>query len=142
MSSSIGTARRPGVVTFVGIVIYIQAFIALAFGIVAFVERNNAKLSLVTGQSSGDLIVTAIVEVIIALALFAVGTGILSGLKGARLLVAIVMGFRIVVAAWWMITHHAGGFHSAGIVTIGVAVFVLWALYAHKESDEFYEGAL
>lgn len=142
MSSSVGTPRRPGVVTFVGIVIYIQAVVALAFGIVAFIERNNAKLSLVTGQSDSDLIVTAMVEILLAVALFIVGSGILSGSKGARLFVAIVMGFRIVVSAWWMITHHAGGFHAAGLVTIGVAVFVLWALYAHKESDEFYEGTL
>lgn len=140
-SATVGT-RRPGVVTFVGIVIYIQAVVALAFGIVAFIERNNAKLNLVTGASSSDLIVTAIVEVLIALALFAVGSGIMSGSKGARLFVGIVMGFRIVVSTWWMIAHHAGGFHSAGIVTIGVAIFVLWALYAHKESDAFYEGAL
>ena len=141
MSSSISRTRRPGVVTFVGIVIYIQAVVALAYAIVAFIERNNAKLSLVTGQSSSDWIVTSIVEVLIAVALFAVGAGVLSGSKGARLLVAIVMGFRIVVSVWWMVTHHAGGFHSAGIMTIGVAIFVLWALYGHKESDEFYEGA-
>ena len=141
MSSSISGTRRPGVVTFVGIVIYIQAVVALAFAIVAFIERNNTKLNLVTGQSSSDLIVMAIVEILIALALFAVGSGVMSGSKGARLLVGIVMGFRIVVAAWWMIAHHAGGFHSAGIVTIGVAIFVLWALYAHNESDAFYEGA-
>ena len=142
MASTVGGIRRPGVVTFVGIVLYIQAFIALAFAVVAFIERNNEKLQLVTGSSDSDLIVLAIVETIVAIALALVASGILSGAKWSRFLVAVVMGVRMTVSAWWMIAHHAGGFHSAGIITIGIGVFVLWALYGHKESDEFYEGAL
>lgn len=134
--------RRPGVVTFVGVVLYIQAFVALAFAVVLFIERNNAQYQLVTGQSDSDLIVAAIVEVIIALALFAVGAGVLSGSKGIRLFVAITMGIRIVASAYWMLTHHAGGYDSAAIVTIGVGIFVLWALYGHKESDAYFEGSL
>lgn len=142
MTSTVSGTRRPGVVTFVGIVIYIQAFVAAAFAIVMLVERNNDKFQLVTGQSDSDLIVHAIVEGLVALALFVVGMGILSGSKGFRLFVAIVMGFRIVVSAYWMLTHHAGGYDSAAIVTILIGVFVLWALYGHKESDAYFEGSL
>ena len=142
MTSTVSGTRRPGVVTFVGIVLYIQAFIAAAFAVVMFIERNNAKFQIVTGQSDSDIIVQAIVEGLVALALFFVGMGILSGSKGFRLFVAIVMGFRIVVSAYWMLTHHAGGYDSAAIVTILIGVFVLWALYGHKESDAYFEGSL
>lgn len=142
MTQTVGGIRRPGVVTFVGIILYIQAFIALAFGAVAFIERNNEKLQLVTGNSDSDLIVFAIVEFIIAIALALVASGILSGAKWSRFLVAVVVGVRMVVAAWWMIAHHAGGFHTGGLITVGIGIFVLWALYGHKESDEFYEGSL
>ena len=140
-SAEIGT-RRPGVVTFVGVVIYIQALVAAAFALVMFIERNNGKFQLVTGQSDSDIIVHAIVEGLVAIALFAVGMGIMSGSKGFRLFVAIVMGFRIVVSAYWMLTHHAGGYDSAAIVTILIGIFVLWALYGHKESDAYFEGHL
>lgn len=142
VEQAVSVNRRPGVVTFIGIILYIQAFVAAAFGIVAFIERNNRELQLVTGQSDSDLIVLAIVEFAFAVVLFLVAAGVMSGASWARMLVAIVAGFRIVVISWWMIAHHAGGFHSAGLVTILIYVFVLWALYANKESEAFYEGAM
>ena len=134
--------RRPGVVTFIGIILYIQAVVAAAFGIVAFLERNNLEWQLVTGQSDSDLTVFAIVELIFAVALFLVASGVMSGAKWSRMLVAIVAGLRIVALSWWLLTHHAGGIHSAAIIHILIYVFVLWALYGNKESSEFYEGAM
>jgi hypothetical protein len=128
-------------VTFVGIVLYIQAFAALAYGIVAFLERNNERMQLVTGQSDSDLIVQSILQVGVALLLFLVASSIMSGTSWGRLLVAIVAGIQIVVLTWILISHHAGGFQTLGIVYIGIDIFVLWALYGHKESEEFYEGA-
>lgn len=142
MSSTLAENRRPGVVTFIGIILFIQALVAAAFGIVAFIERNNKQWQLVTGQSDSDLIVFAIVELIFAVALALVASGVLSGAKWARLLVAIVAALRIFALSWWMISHHAGGVHTSAIVQIAVSVFVLWALYGHKESDAYYEGAM
>ena len=142
VDSAMSENRRPGVVTFIGIILYIQALVAAAFGIVAFIERNNVQWQLVTGQSDSDLIVFAIVELIFAVALFLVASGVMSGANWSRLLVAIVAGLRIVVISWWLISHHAGGIHSAAIVQILIYVFVLWALYGHKESNAFYEGAM
>ena len=142
MTSTASAIRQPGVVTFIGIILYIQAFVAAAFAVVLFIERNNDKFQIVTGQSDRDIIVNAILEGLIALALFAVGYGILSGSKGFQLFVAIVMTVRIVASAYWMLTHHAGGYDSAAIVTILIAIFVLWALYGHKESDAYFEGSL
>ena len=133
--------QRPGVVTFVGIVLYIQALASAAYGIVALLERNNEKLQLVTGQSDSDLIVQSILQLIVALLLFLVASSIMSGTHWGRLLVAIVAAIQIVVLTWILITHHAGGFQTLGMVYIGIDIFVLWALYGHKESQEFYEGA-
>jgi len=135
-------ARRPGVVTFIGIILYIQAAVAAAFGIVAFIERDNLQWQIVTGQSDSDLIVFAIVELIFAFALLIVASGVMSGAKWSRMLVGIIAGFRIVAISWWMISHHAGGIHSAAIIQILIYVFVLWALYGNKESNDYYEGAM
>lgn len=142
MGAAVGEGRRPGVVTFIGIILYIQALVAAAFGIVAFLERNNTDWQAVTGQSDSDLIVFAIVELIFAVVLFLVASGVMSGAKWARMLVAIVAAFRVFALAWWMIAHHAGGIHTAAIVQVLIYVFVLWALYGHKDSDAFYEGAM
>lgn len=141
MGTTLSGSRRPGVVRFVGIILYIQAFVAAAVGTVTLIERNNAKLQIVTGQSDSDLIVFAILEFIFAVLLFLVASGVISGAKWARMLVALVVGLRIVVISWWMIAHHGGGIHTSGLVAILIYVFVLWALYGHKDSDAFYEGA-
>ena len=140
-SQTIGR-KRPGVVTFVGIVLYIQAFASAAYGIVAFLERNNEKLQLVTGQNDSDLIVQSIVQLLVAALIFFAAYSIMSGTHWGRILVAVVAGIQIVTLTWFLITHHAGGFQTMGLVYIGIDIFVLWALYGHKESQEFYEGAL
>jgi hypothetical protein len=142
MTSAVGTRQRPGVVTFVGIVLYIQAFAAAAYGLVAFLERDNKQMQLVTGQDSDALIVQSIIQFGVAVLLFLVASSIMAGTSWGRVLVAIVAGIQIVVLTWMLLTHHAGGFQTLGIVYIGIDIFVLWALYGHKESQEFYEGAL
>ena len=141
MTSASVNRHRPGVVTFVGIVLYIQAFASAAYGLVAFLERNNEKLQLVTGQSDSDLIVQSIIQLAVAVLLFLVAASIMSGTHWGRILVAVVAGIQIVTLTWFLITHHAGGFQTLGMVYIGIDIFVLWALYGHKESHEFYEGA-
>jgi hypothetical protein len=142
MTSAVGTRQRPGVVTFVGIVLYIQAFAAAAYGLVAFLERDNKQMQLVTGQDSDALLVQSIIQFGVAVLLFLVASSIMAGTSWGRVLVAIVAGIQIVVLTWMLLTHHAGGFQTLGIVYIGIDIFVLWALYGHKESQEFYEGAL
>jgi len=132
------TVRRPGVVTFVGVVLYIKAAIAAVIGIALLIDRDN--LEDVTGQSSDALLTTAIVELILAVLLFLVASAIMSGAKWARIAVAIVYGIRIAVASWWMITHLGGGFQWNAILQVGVGIFVLWALYGNEQSQEYFEG--
>lgn len=132
--------KRPGVVTFVGIILYIQAAAAAAFGIVAFLERNDADWQSTTGQSSSELASFAAIELVFALVLLLVAAGVMSGARWSRTLVGIVVGFRIVILSGWMIAHHAGGFHAAALAQILIYAFVLWALYGHQESNDYYEA--
>ncbi len=142
MTSETVGRQRPGVVTFVGIVLYIQAFASAAYGLVAFLERNNERMHLVTGQDSDALVIQSIIQLLVAVLLFLVASSIMSGTHWGRLLVAIVAGVQIVTLTWILVTHHGGGFQTLGVVYIGIDIFVLWALYGHKESQEYYEGAL
>lgn len=139
--STVAQRRRPGVVTLVGIVIYVQAILAGAIAILAFINRNDAHWQEQTGQGADALLGVAIAEGIIALVLVAVAASILSGGRGARALVAAVMMLRIGVAAWAMLAHHGGGVFGTSIVTIAIALFVLWALYGNAESDAYFESS-
>jgi hypothetical protein len=142
LTTAVTARKRPGVVTFVGIVLFIQAFASAVYGLVALLERNNERLQVVTGQDSDALVIQAIVQLVVAALLFFVASSIMTGTNWGRLLVAIVAAIQIVSLTWILITHHAGGFQTLGIVYIGIDIFVLWALYGHKESQEFYEGDL
>jgi hypothetical protein len=126
--------------TFVGIAMFIRAFAAVAYRIVAFLERNKEKMQFVTGQSDSNLIVQSITQVFVALGLFLVASSIMSSTNLGRLPVAIVVGIQIVVLTWFLIAHHGGGFQTLGVVYIGIDIFLLWALYGHKERQEFHEG--
>jgi hypothetical protein len=130
--------KRPGVVTFVGIVIYIQAAIAAVIAVMAFVNRDDPHWQEQTGQGADALLGTAIGEAILALILVAVAMNLMSGSRGARTLVALVMGLRIAFATWAMLAHHGGGVFGTSAVTILVALFVLWALYGHTTSEEYF----
>lgn len=132
------TVKRPGVVTFVGVVLYIKAVVAAVIGIALLIDRG--QLEDVTGRSSDELLWTAIVELILAVLLFLVASAIMSGTNWARLAVAIVLGIRIAAAAWWMITHIGGPFQWNAVINIGIAIFVLWALYGNDKSNEYFEG--
>lgn len=132
--------RRPGVITFIGVVMYIQAAIAAVIAIVAFLERNSSGFQEITGQSANELIGTAIGEAILAVLLAIVAAALLSGAKWARFAVALVEGLRLVFAIWAMIAHLGGGFQWNALITAGIALFVLWALYGNKESDEYFSN--
>jgi hypothetical protein len=138
MSSSLG-ARRPGVVTFIGVILYIQAFLAAVGAVVIIAFRNTDSVLEATGVSSSALLTTGIVEAIVAILLFAVAAGIMGGSRGARLFVAIVTAIRMASALWLIVWHHQGGFLTTGLVYLLIGVFVLWALYGNKDSEEYFE---
>jgi hypothetical protein len=130
--------RRPGVVTFIGVIIYIQAVLNLVGAVALFLSRDDRSLNEI-GISSDELLWGSIGMAAFAVLLFFVGAGILGGSRGARLFVAIVTGWNMAAAVWGMFYFHQAGFVVAGLVPILIGLFVLWALYGHERSEEFFE---
>jgi hypothetical protein len=135
--------KRPGVVTFIGVILYIQAVLAAVAAVMAFAYKTRLS-DAISAQSgvelSGDgVLALGVVEAITAVVLFLVASGIMRGSRGYRLFVAIVEGFRMATAFFYMLWHHDGPFVESGIVTLGIGAFVLWALY-HERSDEYFES--
>ncbi|MGQ0575789.1 MAG: hypothetical protein ACT4RN_16535 [Pseudonocardia sp.] len=137
-----GPARRPGVVTFIGIVIYIQAALALVAAIVllAFSSRLVRVISDVSTEpvTGAALLLSGIVELVLAALLFYVAAGIMRGNDGVRMFVAVVEGLRMAAALVAMLYYHDGAFVESGLVTILIGIFVLWALYGNERSDAFF----
>jgi hypothetical protein len=139
--TSVRQIQRPGVVTFVVILLWIQAISAAVAGIAAIVFRDNATVQDTVNQASGDLVVYGIIELAVGALVALVAVSLRGGSRGARNLVGVVQAIRVGVAVWAIVTHHAGGFLGTSIVTIALGTFILWALYGNERSDEFFEAA-
>jgi len=107
--------------------------------IAAFLGKGTAEAAAL-GLSDTSLMTAGIVEAIIAVLMFLTAYYLMSGSKGARLVVGIVMGIRLVAVVWIMLTHHVGGFLWSGLLTAGIALFILWALYGDDRSEEYFEA--
>ena len=135
------STQRPGVVTFIGVVLYIQAFLAAVAAISMIIWRNDILdylerhgTDLADGAFTGSIVGEAIAAVLLAF----VANGIMRGSNGMRLFVAIVQCFTMGLAVYGLIAHHVGGYVYRSVFTLFVGVFVLWALYANEESDRFF----
>lgn len=135
-------ARRPGVVTFIGVILYVQAGLAAVAGISLIIWRNDVLDWLEqegAPLSDGALTGTIIGEFIAAALAFLAAAGLMRGNSGWRLVVAIVQGIAMAFAVYTLIAHHVGGFVYRAVFTLFVGVFVLWALYGNDQSDRFFE---
>jgi hypothetical protein len=140
---STGVARRPGVVTFIGVILLVQAFLAAVEGVVLLAFRDNVQDFLAEyGDTLSDSTSTglAIGSLIGALLLALAGFGILSGSRVWRLLTVIVISLRMAFALYAMIVHPHGAYFTSGLVTLLIGFFVIWALYGHKDSEEYFEA--
>ena len=136
------TARRPGVVTFIAVIMYIQAALAAIAGLSLLIWRNDVLDWLEqegAPLTDGALTGTIIGEFIAAALLFLAAAGLMRGSSGWRLVIAIVQGIAMGFAVYTLIAHHVGGLVYRSVFTLFVGAFVLWALYANEQSDRFFE---
>lgn len=136
------SARRPGVVTFIGVILYVQAALAAVAGISLLIWRNDVLDWLEQeGAPLGDgaLTGTIVGEFIAAALALVAAAGLMRGSSGWRLVIAIVQGISMAFAVYTLIAHHVGGLVYRSVFTLFVGVFVLWALYGNDQSDRFFE---
>ena len=132
--------KRPGIVTFIGVILYFQAVMAAIVGVVMIAFKTRLEGVVVNEvEMSGDgVLATGIVELALAIVLFFIASGIMRGSKGYRTFVAIVEIIRAGTALFFMLFHTGGAYVDNGLVTMLVSLFVIWALY-HERSEEWFE---
>ena len=142
MSNSTEMLRRPGIVTFIGVIIVVQGFLAAVAGVVVLAFNSSDRIQAATNQTSSALVGTGIAELVIAALYLAVGLGVLNGNRGSRFLVVLAQGIGMALATWLLLTHHAGGYSTRSLITLLIGTFVIWALYGHRESEEWFTGTI
>jgi hypothetical protein len=141
MTAAVPT-RRPGVVTFIGVILYIQGFLAAVAAVSMLIWRNDI-LDYLEKEGSpladGAFTGTIIGEAILAVVLILVANGLMRGSSGYRLFVAIAQCIAMGMAIYILIAHHTGGYVYRAVFSLFLGVFVLWALYGNDESDRYFE---
>lgn len=135
---SSGYVRRPGVVTFVGVIVIVEGILGLVAGAAAIAFHDTDSVRNATNQTGDALVATGVAEIVIAVLYLLVGFGLLNGGRFARFLVAFVQVLGMASAVWILVTHNSGGYTTRAFATILIGVFVLWALYGHEKSDEYF----
>ena len=143
-STRTGTSitARPGVVTFIAVIMYIQSAIAVIAAVSLVIWRNDILDWLEqegSPLSSGGLTGTIIAEFVIAVVLLLAAAGLMRGSNGWRLVIAIAEGLTMGVAVYTLISHHVGGYVYRSVFTLFVGVFVLWALYGNEQSERYFD---
>ena len=136
------TARRPGVVTFIAVIMYVQAGLAAIAGVSLLIWRNDVLDWLEqegAPLTDGALTGTIIGEFVAAVLLFVAAAGLMRGSSGWRLVIAIIQGIAMGIAVYTLIAHHVGGLVYRSVFTLFIGAFVLWALYGNEQSDRFFE---
>jgi len=133
--------ERPGVVTFVGVLVLIKSGIALVTGSALLISRGSDQAAS-AGLSDSDLVTSAMTEMMAALLLYFVAWYLLKGRKGARLLVAIAVGIQLAATVFFMLQHGDGGYLYTGLISAAFSLFILWALYGDERSNEYFNAPL
>lgn len=132
------TAKRPFIISLIGIVMYLQAVLLIVFGALFIALRDNEDVLGATDISSSTLLALGIAMAAVGLVLFLVARGLRHGSRAARNLVALAELLAIAGAVAAIVTHAAGASISSGAGTIVGALIVLWALFGHDASKRYF----
>lgn len=135
------THERPGVVTFIAVIVYIQAFIALTATITLLIWRSDILDYLADQESpitDGTFTGMIVGEAILTVLLFAVANGLMRGSRGYRDFVAVAQGLSMGFAVWTIIIHPGAGYGMRALFSLLVSVFVLWSLFGNERSAEYF----
>lgn len=125
-------ATRPGTVTFVAVLAYINGVLNIVGGVVILFTRDQMARASSAGAQAG-LITSAILAIILGIVILVVARGLLNGSRFARGLVTVVM---ILNAIGGLLLLFSFQFFS-GILEILWAVVMLSLLYTQRANAFF-----
>ncbi|MEY9950916.1 hypothetical protein [Leifsonia sp. EB34] len=125
-------ATRPGTVTFVAVLAYINGVLNIVGGVVILFTRDQMASASNAGAQAG-LITSAILAIILGVVILVVARGLLNGSRFARGLVTVVM---ILNAVGGVLLLFSLQFFS-GILEILWAIVMLSLLYTRRANAFF-----
>lgn len=132
-------SRRPFGVSVLVFLVWLQAIVQIAAGVILIFVRDQSDVLSETSLSSDDLLIVAIAAIVVGLITALVASALGRGSNFARWLVAILTVLNLAGGIYQLTSVH-GKNEVSGIVSIVVALVVLFILFGERGSREFFTG--
>ena len=130
-------AHRPGAVTVVVVVMYIQGVFQVLAGLFAFIERNDLDLRAHYDASSGAIATFGIINIIIGLIVLFLASALGRGSNFVRLFVGIISAVNLGVAVWGLIAFE-GTARANSLWQALIAGLTLYLLFGRPDSQAYF----
>ncbi len=131
--------RRPGGVTLLIVLLWLQALIGIAGGVVLIVVRHAASVQHNTHRSASTLVAVGIVILALGVITALIASSLGRGSNLARWIVVIVSLLQLVGAILTLIRVQ-GDTRIGAIVDGVIALVILYVLFGERGSQEFFTG--
>ena len=131
--------RRPGGVTFVMILSYLEGFFTVITGVVLLIGRDNTDLSDSLRLDSDELLWIAVVLILVGIGIIAVASALGKGADWAQIVVAAFTIFSLVSQVLVLFRSGYGASVLSSIAGIGFGVLVLYLLFNARATAFFGE---
>jgi len=129
--------RRPFLLSLVTILMIIGGALQVLAGVVLIVLNGNEDLQNDSGESAGTLVTLGLIALAFGLIHVWFATLLRRGSRFARAVVLVFEVLQIVGGVWTLIALHSQ-YRINAIITIAIALFVIWYLYGNQRSREFF----
>jgi hypothetical protein len=121
-------------ISIITILMYLTAIIDIAAGVFMILDKNS--LSEVSAFSDSFFLAYGIALIVAGIVIGLLAMGLHSASNGVRLVIAVVMGIKVLAGAYALI--FISGIRLEGFVVALVAGIVLYYLYGDEDSKAFF----
>jgi hypothetical protein len=126
-------AVRPGSVTFVAVLTYINGILNVVGGVILLITRDQVAGS--AGGGVAGITTAAIISILLGIIVIIVARGLLRGSPGARVVVTVVMVIDILNGLLLLFTNQV----ASGIVQILWSLLIIVLLFTRR-ANGFFTG--
>jgi hypothetical protein len=129
--------RRPFLLSLVTILMIIGGALQIIAGVVLIIFNGNDDLQADSGESGGTLVTLGLIALVFGVIHIWFAGLLRRGSRFARAVVLVFEVLQIIGAVWALIALHSQ-YRVNAIITIAIAVFVIWYLYGNQRSRAFF----